>query len=68
MEIRPEDLIRKCTACGGDGVITPSLDGGPPTPGNVGTKCDRCDGKGTMLTDSGTVLRAFFQMIQDGKF
>jgi DnaJ-class molecular chaperone len=67
MEIRMDDLFRKCTACGGDGVIAPPKEPGDTSP-EVGRKCDRCAGKGTMLTESGTVLKAFFQMVQDGKF
>lgn len=69
MEIRREDLFHKCTACGGDGIISPPREPGEAVPatGDKGTKCDRCDGRGMMLTDSGTVLRAFFQMMQDGK-
>ena len=65
MEIRTEDLWRKCTACGGDGVISPPRDVGEPE--LPGKQCDRCEGRGMMLTDSGTVLKAFFQMFQDGK-
>ena len=66
MEIRPEDLFHKCSACAGTGKIT-----SPRAVDDVGTEagasCDRCDGRGMMLTDSGTVLRAFLQMFQDGK-
>jgi DnaJ-class molecular chaperone len=70
MEIRPEDLFKKCSACAGTGKVA-TKNGGDPiyvTEGAVPTACEKCDGKGIMLTDSGTVLRAFFQMMQDGKF
>ncbi len=69
MEIRTEDLWHKCTACGGDGIISPPKEPGDANPitGEQSTKCDRCGGRGMMLTDSGTVLKAFFQMFQDGK-
>ena len=65
MEIRTEDLWRKCTACGGDGVF--SLPRESDEIELAATKCDCCGGRGMMLTDSGTVLKAFFQMFQDGK-
>jgi len=29
--------------------------------------CDKCGGKGTKLTDTGMILRAFIQMVQDGR-
>jgi hypothetical protein len=68
MEIRPEDLFHKCTACAGTGKIAPPRESGQAEAATGGgTRCDRCDGRGLMLTDSGTVLRAFFQMLQDGK-
>jgi len=68
MEIRPEHLFHKCTACGGDGLVSPGRDAGISATAEKSVKCDRCGGKGMMLTDTGTVLRAFFQMLQDGKF
>lgn len=70
MEIRPEDLFKKCSACAGTGKVATSSGGEPVyvTEGQTPTPCEKCDGKGMMLTDSGTVLRAFFQMMQDGKF
>ena len=69
MEIRPEHLFHKCSTCAGTGKIAPPGDAGADeTEVTIGTRCDRCDGRGLMLTDSGTVLRAFFQMLQDGKF
>lgn len=70
MEIRPEDLFKKCSSCAGTGNVAPSGGEGEPRfiPGGDNTlPCEKCDGKGMMLTDSGTVLRAFFQMMQDGK-
>jgi hypothetical protein len=69
MEIRPEDLFHKCSACAGTGKIAlPGNAGGGEAEVTIGTRCDRCDGRGLMLTDTGTVLRAFYQMLQDGKF
>ncbi|MCE9608358.1 MAG: hypothetical protein K8U03_26030 [Planctomycetia bacterium] len=67
MEIRPEDLFHRCTACGGDGIISPPQPAEVAPVVEIGRKCDRCGGKGMMLTDSGTVLKALFQMLQDGK-
>jgi DnaJ-class molecular chaperone len=68
MEIRPEHLFHKCSACAGTGTITAPREPGEAAPAaESGTPCDRCDGRGLMLTDTGTVLRAFFQMLQDGK-
>lgn len=70
MEIRPEDLFKKCSACAGTGRVSPPRGDGDPvfiTGADVLIPCEKCDGKGMMLTDSGTVLRAFFQMMQDGK-
>jgi DnaJ-class molecular chaperone len=67
MEIHPEDLFRKCTACEGDGIITPPKPAAGPIV-DLGKPCDRCGGRGMMLTDTGTTLKAFFQMLQDGKF
>ncbi len=68
MELKIEDLWHKCTACEGDGIISsprdPDID---PISGEHGKKCDRCGGRGMMLTNSGTVLKAFFQMFQDEK-
>jgi DnaJ-class molecular chaperone len=61
-----DDLLHKCTACGGDGIIAPPKEPGDGTP-EIGNTCDRCGGRGTMLTESGTVLKAFLQMLQDGK-
>lgn len=67
MEIRPEDLIHKCTACGGDGIISPPVEPGKEPEIEMGAVCDRCAGKGIMLTDSGMAIKALFLMIQDGK-
>lgn len=66
MEIHTEDLFHKCTACEGDGVISPHVPAAGPIV-DLGKPCDRCGGRGMMLTDTGTVLKAFFQMLQDGK-
>lgn len=67
MEIHMEDLIHKCTACEGDGVISPQIPGDGAIV-DLGQPCDRCGGRGMMLTDTGTVLKAFVQLLQDGKF
>jgi hypothetical protein len=69
MELHEDDLFHACSACAGTGRIMPPEAGGGALPSGAepGAPCDKCGGKGSKLTDTGMVLRAFVQMIQDGK-
>jgi len=68
MEIREEDLFHACSACAGTGKVDPPSEPGEAVhiTGHV-FACDKCGGKGTKLTDTGMILRAFVQMVQDGR-
>jgi DnaJ-class molecular chaperone len=65
MDLKREDLIRTCAACGGKGELTESSAGplGPHASSRMsymGT-CEACGGKGYTLTPAGKVLAQFIR-------
>ena len=74
MELKIEDLIIDCTNCEGSGKLeNPAMN---KNRGGYGTRvvyatpvdCDKCNGKGSILTESGKTLIEFFQIAKNKHF
>jgi len=68
MEIRLEDLARRCTKCNGTGKVRDGSNGGHTgTPGfsvaYYEGDCPDCD-RGYIITESGKAIRAFMDLIR----
>lgn len=74
MELTIEDLIVNCTNCEGNGTLeNPAMKQNRGGYGNhlvyaTPIDCDKCDGKGLILTADGKVLIEFFQLAKKKHF
>lgn len=74
MELKIEDLIVNCTNCEGTGKLENSAM--RQNSGSYGSHliyatpvdCDKCNGKGAILTESGKTLIEFFQIAKAKHF
>ena len=68
MDIKREDLVRMCAACGGKGQLTESPGGalGPHDESRMSSAgtCEACGGKGYTLTPAGKVLADFIRELR----
>jgi hypothetical protein len=74
MELKIEDLMMKCIRCEGAGKLeNPAMN---RNRGSYGSRlvyatpidCDKCNGKGSILTESGKTLIEFFQIAKAKHF
>lgn len=74
MELKIEDLIVKCTNCEGTGKLeNPAMKQNRGSYGNhlayaTPVNCDKCQGRGSILTESGKTLIEFFQIAKAKHF
>lgn len=71
MELKLDDLFIQCSKCGGTGSYTEESGA---KPGGIGVHyrstgtCDACGGRGGKLTEVGSVLNEFFQILKRQHF
>jgi len=74
MEIKIEDLMMNCTDCEGTGKLeNPAMNQNRGSYGNhlvyaTPIDCEKCHGKGSILTESGKTLIDFFQIAKAKHF